>query len=194
MTKPALTIDEINSYRPLTLGEKVWILGLRGANGSNQIGVYDDALYLITPDGVTAVNANTDPSRLIKGVATLVPGTYYYKQGIHGLHHLDLTQRLDQNKLKIAMATKTDISELTYWALRQDSNVSVKREGDPTIHTDTPENRFWIDIHRGGYSTTSSAGCQTVYPDLWATFKQQTYIQMDKYNQPRIPYVLAVNK
>lgn len=192
LTKPILTVDESNKYRPLSLEDKVWILGIRGCNGPNQVGIYDDALFLITPNGVEGFNGNTDPSRLIKGVAQLVPGTYYYKKGLHGLHHLDLNDPHQKDILDEAIRSGRDISNLTYWAFRQDSDVSVKREGDDTVHTDNVQNRFWIDIHRGGYNTTSSAGCQTIHPDQWPDFKGKGYAAMDEFNQTRIPYVLTI--
>jgi lysozyme len=197
MTKPVLTLEQVAKYRPATVEEKVWILGIRGAmdtDGVNQVGLYDDALFLITPKGVEGFNANTDPSRLLPGVAQLVCGTYYYKKGIHGLHHLDLTKPEDQRLLAQAMQTGRDVSSLTYWALRQDSDVTVMRTGDPNPHTDNSQNRFWIDIHRGGYNTTSSAGCQTIHPDQWPDFKSKAYEAMDVYNEARIPYVLSTKK
>lgn len=194
MTLPVLSVEEANAYRPSTIEEKVWLLGIRGWAGENKIGVYDDAIFLITPDGVVGYNANTDPSRLLKGVATLVPGTYYYKKGIHGLHHLDLTKPADQSTLDYAVRNGKDISTLTYWAFRQDSDVTVKREADPILHTDNTLNRFWIDIHRGGYNTTSSVGCQTVHPDQWPDIKSKGYAAMDTYNESRIPYVLVLKK
>jgi len=194
MTKPVLSVELANACRPSTIEEKVWLLGLRGWQGENKIGIYDDAIFLITPDGITGYNANTDPSRLLKGVATLVPGTYYYKKGLHGLHHLDLNKGNDQAALNEAIRTGRDVSSLTYWAFRQDSDVTVKREGDPDSHTDNAKNRFWIDIHRGGYNTTSSAGCQTIHPDQWKELKEKGYAAMDTYNEPRIPYALALKK
>jgi lysozyme len=194
MTRPVMTLEEVNSYRPVMLEEKVWLVGVRGWNGLNQIGIYDDAIFLITPDEVLGFNANTDPSRLLPGVATLIPGTYYYKKGIHGMHHLDLTDQNTQQILAVAMKTQADIGRLTYWAFRQDSDVSITRQGDINLHTDNVNNRYWIDIHRGGFNTTSSAGCQTIHPDQWDEAKEKGYAAMDQYSEKRIPYVLALKK
>lgn len=194
MNRPVITLEIANAYRPVTIEENVWVLGVRGWGGENKIGVYDDAIFLITPDAVLGFNGNTDPSRLLPGVAQLVPGTYYYKKGIHGLHHLDLTKSAQKDALDEAVRSGRDISSLTYWAFRQDSDVTVMRSGDSNPHTDNANNRFWIDIHRGGYNTTSSAGCQTVHPDQWNEFKTKGYAAMDNYNELRIPYVLVLKK
>lgn len=192
MTKPVLTKEELSKYQPMTLVEKVWLLGIRGWSGENKIGVYDDAIFLITSESIEGFNANTDPSRLVPGVASLVPGIYFYKKGIHGLHHLDLTDNHAQHTLAVAMKNQTDISPLTYWAFRQDSDVKVTRMGSDGAQTDNASNRFWIDIHKGGYNTTSSAGCQTIHPDQWADLKIKGYTAMDKYSEDRIPYVLSL--
>lgn len=194
MTRPLMTVELAEAYRPETVEEKVWILGIRGYSGDNKIGIYDDAIFLVTPKEVLGFNANTDPSRLLKGVASLVPGIYYYKKGLHGLSHLDLTKGRDSEMLQDAIRREADISNLTYWAYRQDSDVSVTRNGSSGTFTDNVKNRFWIDIHRGGYNTTSSAGCQTIHPDQWPEMKKSGYAAMSEYNESRIPYVLSLKK
>jgi len=50
---------------------------------------------------------------------------------------------------------------------------------------------YAINNHRGGYSGTSSEGCQTVYPDQWLQFQQMAYRAMDKYGLGRIGYLLV---
>ncbi len=75
-----------------------------------------------------------------------------------------------------------------YEALRQYGNVTVLRNGIPV--TDSPEHRFYIDIHRGGYGTTSSEGCQTIYPDQWPGFLNDVKNQLALNAQTLIPYVL----
>lgn len=116
---------------------KVKLLGVRGyyqdtmgAVGKNDRGIYDDAIFLVTPTGYAAFNANTDPSVTRTGVAVLKPGLWLYKIGIHGL-----------NKPK----------PKRYKALVQAAPVTVTRDGQGD---DT--GWFGINIHRGSETTTSS--------------------------------------
>ncbi len=170
------------------------IIGIRGYEdpGANQVGIYDDCICIVSPDQFLAVNGNTDPSKLQPGVAILQPGTYQYRKGIHGMHHLDMTNPKDKALLDNAVKYGTDISAFTYWAFRQAGDVTVQREGGK-LQTDNPSARFWIDIHRGGSQGTSSLGCQTVIPYEWNDFKKLGYSEMTKYSQATINYIL-INK
>jgi lysozyme len=150
--------------------EKVVIVGIRGYNGgSNERGIYDDALFIVSPSYFNAYNANTDPSVTRPGIAVLQPGVYQYRKGLHGVS-----------------------GPHPYIALRQASNVVVIRDGMTEPETDSPENRFWIDIHRGGYGTTSSLGCQTIHPDQWSNFRDNIFNEMDKAGQILVPYLLTI--
>lgn len=179
---------EVPTSRPQLLREKaeailqtfsykqseVTLLGIRGyykdsigKPGVNDINQYDDAIFLISPRVFFAVNANVDPSKDGIKIAHLkAGGPYLYKIGMHNMKH-------------------------PYKALRQYGNVTVLRNGIPV--TDSPANRFYIDIHRGGYNTTSSLGCQTIFPDQWPSFLENVEREMKFYNQPVIPYYLAEN-
>lgn len=189
----------VTPERMRELNSPVLILGIRGYGdivGGNKRGIYDDALVLITPDLLLAVNANTDPSITRKGIAVLQDGDYWYKKGLHGIHHLDQTKLDDQKILHTLLTTGKDIAPipgriLPYYAFRQDSPVTVLRDEAtaPECMKD-PANWPWIDIHRGGYNTTSSEGCQTIFPDFWPDFRDAGFAAMEKYNCPRIPYCL----
>ena len=48
-----------------------------------------------------------------------------------------------------------------------------------------------INIHRGGYNTTSSLGCQTIHPSQWEAFIALAYLEMDRAGQKTIPYLLV---
>ena len=70
----------------------VYLVGVRGYYrdtmgkvGTNDRGIYDDALFIVGPETFTAFNANTDPSAFRKNVATLVPGVHPYRPGNHGI-------------------------------------------------------------------------------------------------------------
>jgi hypothetical protein len=43
------------------------------------------------------------------------------------------------------------------------------------------------------YRTTSSEGCQTIYPAQWDGFINLVYSEMSRYNQKTIPYLLVKN-
>lgn len=173
--KPLLTREEaLQKLAPFNLDEKykVKILGIRGyfkntmgETGKNDRGIYDDAIFIITPDGYWGFNANTDPSVARPGIAVLKPGgPYLYKIGLHNMKN-------------------------PYKALRQYGNVTVIRDGGKE-QTDSAQARFYIDIHRGGFHTTSSLGCQTIYPLQWDDFLSKVEIEMAQFEQEIVPYVL----
>lgn len=174
LAKPQITKEKALAYLSHfdVATYKVKLLGLRGYfkttmgdPEANDIGIYDDAICLVSDKTFEAWNANTDPSKQYKGIATLKPGgPYIYKIGMHNMHN-------------------------PYQALRQHGNVTVLRDGIPV--TDSPGNRFYIDIHKGGYATTSSLGCQTIPPVQWFDFLDTVKRELNIADQDRIPYVLV---
>jgi lysozyme len=139
-----------------------------GAPARNDRGIYDDAIFLVSPSAFVAFNANTDPSIRRRGVAVLRPGVWRYRVGIHGLSR-PVRER--------------------YEALVQAAPVTVRRDdvGDDT-------GWFGINIHRGATNTTSSIGCQTIPPAQWPEFMRLVKREMRKYGVPEIPYVLEEEK
>lgn len=180
MNRPNLTkTDALKKIAAAGIGvfSGIFVLAIRGyfkdtmgQPGVNDINIYDDAMFIIGPNLFKSYNGNTDPSKHKPGIATLVaPQVVYFKPGMHGIS-----------------GPAPDM------AFRQDSNVTVAREGEAHI-TDSPKNRFWIDLHRGGYSTTSSLGCQTVHPDQWVEFRETGFTALHELNQSRMPYILIEN-
>lgn len=177
MTRPKITREEaiklIDSFN-LKLQEKVKFLGIRGyykdtmgKPGENDRGIYDDAICIISPAGFITFNGNTDPSTYRTGMAVLkTPQVIWYKRGIHGIS-----------------------GSHPHAAWRQDSNVSVTRDGKGEF-TDTPQTRFWTNLHSGGHFNTGSAGCQTIIKDQWQEFQLLGYKVQDQYKQERVPYFL----
>lgn len=173
MTRPRITAEMALQYlgqlHPI---DSVMLLGIRGyykdtmgKPGVNDIGIYDDAICVIWPDGFAAFNANTDPSVHRKGIATLKPGTYPYKKG---KHHIS--------------------SPTGYPALRpatEGEELPVTRDGEGDSFG------VAINIHKGGQNTTSSEGCQTIIADEWGQFIDTVYNLMDKYHQTVIQYKLV---
>jgi len=174
MTKPQMTKNEVEALiRSLRVPDAVKLVGIRGyykdtmgKPGENDRGIYDDAIFLIGPAVFFAFNANTDPSVIRQHIAKLVPGIHYYKKGKHGL-------------------SKPGGG---YPALRPDTvgeALPVTRDGE-----DGTKIGVAINIHKGSYNSTSSEGCQTIYPDQWIQFINEVYRAMDHEGQKRIPYIL----
>lgn len=170
MTLPKLTQAEAQALlKPLDIIEPVKVLGIRGyykkTMGNpvkNDRGIYDDALFTLSPDIFSAYNANTDPSITREGIATLKLGLWRYKPGKHKIN-----------------------SPQGYPAFVQARKVTVLRDGK-----DEETGYFGINIHRGGYNSTSSLGCQTIYPTQWDSFRSTLMDQLKRYKQKEFSYVL----
>jgi lysozyme len=151
----------------------VGLVGIRGyyrdsmgEAGTNDRGIYDDCIALVSPDTTATWNANVDPSVHRPGIASLVPGVWRYQIGIHGL-----SRPKDQQ----------------YKALVQAAPVLVHR--DRKGHD---RGWFGINIHRGGKGGTSSLGCQTIPPDQWPAFIALVEQEMRRNGLSQIPYLLTV--
>lgn len=142
-----------------------YYLDTMGKPGENDRGIYDDAIILISQEAHVTFNANTDPSSFRKGIATLKPGLWQYKLGIHGL---------------------SKPANRRYEALVQAAPVTVHRDsqGDETGY-------FGINIHRGSYNSTSSLGCQTIFPDQWPAFIALVKSELKRTGLKTIPYLLV---
>lgn len=125
-----------------------------GESGRNDVGIYDDAFFIITPSGVTPFNGNTDPSRYGwnagagKFMARLKTGVWTYRPIIHHASRPDGYPAFGQG----------------------DSPVTVERmSADGEIHNEET-GCFGINLHRGGINGTSSEGCLTVPREQWESF------------------------
>lgn len=172
MTKPRLTRQDAEKLIPAELADKVILLGIRGyykdtmgKPGVNDLNLYDDAICIISPDYFGAFNANTDPSKQTPGIATLKPGIHPYRKGNHGI------SRPGGGYPALRPAT---IGE----------KLPVMRDGRDSIG-------IAINIHKGGFNTTSSLGCQTIYPDQWSEFINKVYEEMGRHKQKVVKYVLV---
>lgn len=170
---PPGTARKILSDRGALERHQVALLGVRGfylaagKPGVNDVGLYDDAIFLSTPVACTGFNANTDPSREFPGVANLATGLWLYKVGIHGL-----SKPKDEQ----------------YTALVQAAEVVVNRHDSKT-----EKGFFGINIHRGGINTTSSLGCQTILRAQWPEFITTVQAALKDNGERLIPYLLITH-
>lgn len=168
-----------NKYPIVIIGIRGYYLNSMGQTRVNDRGIYDDAIFIDTPQVTAAFNANTDPTGYRKGVgfgqtkgmATLKPGLWLaHKFGSHKGKYLAMIQRMGE--------------------------VTVIRDGTPPYeHT----GYHGINIHKGGFKSTNSEGCQTIHPTQWDSFitlaKDQAVRYFDgNWNKVVIPYVLLENK
>lgn len=170
------SIDRTN-HAVCIVGIEAYYLNTIGEANKNDRGVYDDALFVVTPKQFMAVNGNTDPSSYrkgygigeFKGMANLVPGAYYsWKLDYHKGQYLALCQRLGE--------------------------MTVLRDGNPPYL----QTSKWLGInnHKGGINTTASLGCQTVYPPQWKDYIELIEAELrlaygsKEYNKVVVPYAL----
>ncbi len=166
-------------YPVLVVGIRGYYMKTLGDPASNDRGIYDDAIFLSSPSAMAAFNGNVDPSAYRpghgvgaeKGMASLKPGAWF----VH---------RFDKHRGK-------------YLALCQRAGpVTVVRDGENGPYETT--GLYGINIHRGGYTTTSSEGCQTIHPSQWESFIALAVDQAKRYHGEAwkdavIPYVLLAN-
>lgn len=150
---------------PAIIGIRGYYERSMGDPAGNDRGIYDDCIAIVgvADADFRTFNGNTDPSVTSKGVAVLKPGVWLYKKGKHKIN-----------------------SPSAYDAFRQAADVTVIRD---LKGADTGQ--FGINIHRGSRNSTSSLGCQTVWPEQWSEFKQFGYTVMDRAKAKTIPYVLV---
>lgn len=149
--KPKLSrqelIDRIKHKYPEWKIPPILFAGIRGyykntmgKEGINDRALYDDAIFILAKDEFIPYNGNTDPGAFRTGIANLKPGIWE--------------------------VYKFDLHNGKYLAICQrGGKVTVIRDkkGEDT-------GMFGINIHRGGFSVTSSLGCQTIPPPQWEDF------------------------
>lgn len=171
--RPKMSLTEVaNLVDAMGQASQVCLIGLRGyyrdtmgEPGKNDRAIYDDAIALYSPTRLVTFNANTDPGSYKPGIASLQPGIWSYRLGIHGL-------------------TKPEYKR--YEALVQAGPVTVRRDGSDSFDT----GMFGINIHKGSYTSVSSLGCQTIYPSQWPEFITLMKSQLAFAKQTKVSYIL----
>lgn len=179
---PDQEMADLNKFLKNNPRGSVYVISFRGyyqdsmgVPGQNDRGIYDDCFCVVWPDGYQTFNANTDPSVYRNatpakgGIATLIPGLHYFKKGNHGISRPGGGYK--------AFRPATPDESLPVW---RDGNTSGKIFRGVAIN-----------IHRGGYNSTTSEGCQTVFPDQYNEFQGLVYELMGRYNQVLLPYALV---
>lgn len=157
----------LTSGRVHLVGVRGYYLDSMGEAGKNDRGIYDDAIAIVSPEGIMTFNANCDPAVYRKGIANLVKGEWLYRIGIHNISKAKNRQ---------------------YKALVQASSVTVHRDG---VGLDS--GMFGINIHRGDKFSVSSEGCQTIYPTQYLCFINTVEMLMIKHKHKVITYLLTEN-
>lgn len=159
--------------------DKVSLLAIRGyyldtygKKGENDRGIYDDALIWVWKDGFYTFRGNTDPSRVrkgsgfgaSKGMANVKVGRWpgYYP----GMHN----------------------GSVPHLAYRQGKPITVVRDGSPDYEN---TGMFGCNVHRGGVNGTSSLGCLTLPPAVWALFKSTGDSQLARFGQKEFDLILV---
>lgn len=171
---PKASLDRVTkAIKKAKLTDAVVLVGVRGyfrdsmgKPGQNDRGIYDDALFIVSPTHFSAWNANTDPSAHRPGIASLVPGVHRYRRGNHGI------SRPGGGYPAFRPATPGE-------------QLPVTRDG-----VVNPKPGIAINIHRGSRTSTSSEGCQTVPPTQWDSFYAALTTEMKRHQVTTFPYLL----
>lgn len=182
-TKPKMTEQEVRQiiadhkdHPNLYADDRIQVVGIRGyykktmGNPTrNDRNLYDDAVFIVTENQFFPYNFNTDPSAFRKGIASLLPGVYRYKPGLHGISR--------PGGGYPAFRPNTRNEELP---VSRDGVVGVTKPG------------VAINIHKGGHYSTSSEGCQTMPPesDQWFDFQPRLYQLLKDRKMDDFPYIL----
>jgi lysozyme len=171
---------DLEQYKVLIVGIRGYYKNTMGEVGANDRGIYDDAIFVYSPDGMIAYNANTDPSKVRKGRGKgKAKGMASLKQGVYYAHRLGL----HKSKYEALIQTAGEVTVL------RDS-----LEGEPYEDTGF----FGINIHAGLANSTGSEGCQTIPPLQYKgficnvkDFLRRYYPQ--KWQTQVVPYILINN-
>lgn len=170
-------LQELPNYTPdkwpiIIVGIRGYYKRTMGNPEANDRNIYDDALFILTPDTFKSFNGNTDPSLYRDGIAVL-------QAGIWPVYKLDYHR-----------------GKKTYPAICQRLGpVTVDRDNGKKNHS----GNFGINIHNGAWGSTGSLGCQTTHPSQWDEFYDTVEAAAirqwgSRWNQETICYILLNQK
>jgi lysozyme len=193
-SRPRLTRPELEErIRAAFPGRELpafYLCGIRGyytttmGGPGNDRGIYDDALFVVSPNAFAAFNANTDPSAHRPGIASLEPGwydSYQFDRHNGSAPHAAICQR------KGPVVVRRDETE----------NVpkGTKDERGECLGSGLWVGMFGINNHMGGVNGTSSLGCLTVPRHQWPAYyslakTEFTRIHGPRWNRERVTIIL----
>jgi lysozyme len=210
--KPQILIDSFGidreKYPVVLLGIRGYY-SKRGLTKGNDRNIFDDAIFVdirlstksIFKSACYSFNGNTDPSLVRqgagiidgeKGMFVLDPGVYYaHRIGVHvgrKSRHAALVQ-WDQGENKKTSENKGRVKG------HRDGGVKGKKN----VPYPVDYGNYSINIHRGGYNTTVSEGCQTIIRSQFNEFISLVKAEMksifqDDFKTKTIPYCLVTNQ
>ena len=152
-----------------------YLVGVRGYRrdtmgkpGVNDFGIWDDAIFYVSPNMFLAENGNTDPSRAGwnagagKPMAVLQSGVWAFRRGAH--------------KGVIPALRQMTLEEARKRNVPNEGRFTVTRTYAPGDSRNYQEAGYYaINMHPGGINGTSSEGCQTIPSDRAKKFLQAVW-------------------
>jgi len=170
---------------------KVYALAVRGYRATsmgptpgNDVGIFDDAFFLVTPDDFIPANANTDPSKLGwnpgvgKPYGMLKTGVWWFYSGAHKGRRPAFRQADNEdvaNNLGIPHEGKFHVTRM--WG-----------RDDPRNYDEWGHQQVNIHFGRGPITGTSSWLCLTV-PE-GSPWIQDAVNALKRWGQPLLPVIL----
>lgn len=164
----------VRGYRATTMGP----------TKGNDVGIFDDAFFLVSPTKFFSENANCDPSRLGwnpgvgKPYGMLKPGVWWMYKGPH--------------KGKVPALRQADNAEVAKkLGIPHDGKFHVTRMwgvNDPRNYDEWGHQQVNLHFGRGPITGTSSWLCLTV--PAGSPWIQAAWDEMDKHGQKTIPNIL----
>ena len=171
---PSVYVLAVRGYRFATMGNPE----------RNDCGIWDDAFFLVTPDGFFPENANTDPSRLGwnpgvgKPYGLLQPGVWYFYPGPHKGRPGCFRQADDaQVAAKLGIPHEGKFKVMRMWGY-----------GDSRNYIEWGHQQ--VNVHPGAMSSTSSWLCLTLPYDRASAWLRQATLAVKEARQKTLPVIL----